>query len=55
MENGPHISEYTSSNGFVVRLVLSSMIFCLCLAWMPVVPIELSFECPSRRDRRAVG
>ena len=54
MENGPHTSECTSSNGFVVQLVLTLMIFCLCLAWMHAVHIESSFVYPSIRDRRAV-
>ena len=55
MENGPYTSECTSSNGIVVRLVLTLMIFCLCLAWMHAVHIESSFVHPSIRDRRAVG
>jgi len=55
MENSPHISECKSSNGFVVRLVLTLMIICLCLAWMHALHIESSFEYPSMRDRRAVG
>jgi len=55
MENGPHISECTSSHGFVVRLVLTSMIFCLCLALMHAVHIESSFVYPSIRDRRVLG
>jgi hypothetical protein len=55
MENGPHISECTSSNSFVVRLVLTLIICCLCLAWMHAVHIEPSFEYPSMRDHRAVG
>jgi len=54
MENGQHTSECMSSNGFVVRLVLTLMIFCLCLAWMHAVHIEWSFVYPSIRDRRAV-
>jgi len=54
VENGPQISECTSSNGFVVRLVLTFMIFCLCLAWMYAVYIEYSFVYPTIRDRRAV-
>jgi hypothetical protein len=55
VENGPHKSECTSSNGFVVHLVLTLIIFCLCLAWMHAVHIESSFVYPSMRDRRAVG
>jgi len=55
VENGPHTSECTSSNGFVVLLVLTLMIFCLCLAWMHAVHIESSFVYPSIRDCRAVG
>jgi hypothetical protein len=53
--NGPQTSECTSSNGFVVHLFLTLMIFCLCLAWMHAVHIELSFVYPSIRDRMAVG
>jgi hypothetical protein len=55
VENDPHTSECTSSNGFVVHLVLTLMIFCLCLAWMHAVNSELYFVYPSIRDRRAVG
>jgi len=44
-----------SSNGFVVCLVLTVMIFCLCLAWMHAVHIESSFVYLSIRDRRVVG
>ena len=55
MEHGPHTSECMSSNGFVVRLVLTLMMFCLCLAWMHAVHIESSFVYPSIRDRRVVG
>jgi hypothetical protein len=55
VENGPHRSECMSSHGFVVNLVLTSMIFCLCLAWMYEVHIESSFVYPSMRNRRAVG
>jgi len=55
VESGPHTSECTSSNGFVVRLVLTLMIFCLCLAWMHAVHIESSFVYPSITDCRAVG
>jgi len=55
VENGPHISGCTSSNGFVVRLVLTSIIFCLCLAWMHSVHNEWSFVYPSIRDRGVVG
>jgi len=55
MANGPHTFECTSSNGFVVRLVLTLMIFCLCLARMHAVHIESSFVYPSIRDRRVVG
>ena len=55
MENGPHTSKCTSSNGFVVRLVLTLMIFCLCLAWMHAVHIESSVVYPSIGDIRAVG
>jgi len=55
VENGAHTFECTSSNGFVVRLVLTLMICCLCLAWMHAVHIESSFEYPSIRDRRVVG
>jgi len=53
--NGPHTSECMSSNGFVVHLVLTLMIFCLCLAWMHAVQIESSFVYPSIRDRSVVG
>jgi len=42
VENGPHTSECTSLNGIVVRLVLTLMIFCLCLVWMHAVHIESS-------------
>ena len=55
MDNGPHTSECMSSNGFVVRLVLTLMIFRLCLAWMHAVHIEPSFVYPSIRDHRVVG
>jgi hypothetical protein len=55
MENGPHISECTSSNCFVVCLVLTLMIFCLCLAWIHVVHIGSSFVYPSIRDGGIVG
>jgi hypothetical protein len=53
MENDPHIFECKSSNGFVARVILTLMIF--CLAWMHAVHIELSFEYPPVRDGRAVG
>ena len=55
VENGPHKSESTSSNGFVVRLVLTLMIFCFCWAWKQAVHIESSFVYPSIRDCRVVG
>jgi len=55
MEHCLHMSECMSSNGFVVHLLLTLMIFCLCLAWMHVVHIELSFVYPSFRERRVVG
>ena len=55
MENGPPTSECTSSNGCVLSLVLTLMIFHLCLAWIHSVHIESSFEYPSKRDHRAVG
>jgi len=55
VENGPHMSECISLNGFVVRLVFTLMIFCLCLAWIHVVHIESSFVYPSIRDCRVVG
>jgi hypothetical protein len=55
VQNGPHTSECTSSNGFVVRLVLTLMIFCLCLAWMHAVHIESSLVYLSITDRGAVG
>jgi len=54
VEHGPHTSECTSSNGFVVRLVSTLMIVCFSLAWMHAVHIELSFVYPSIRDLRAV-
>jgi len=55
VENGPHTSECMSSTGFVVRVVLTLMIFCLNLAWMHAVHIESSLVYPSIRDRRVVG
>jgi len=55
VENGPHTSECPCSNSLVVRLVLTLMIFCLCLAWMHAVHIESSFVYPPSRDRRVVG
>jgi hypothetical protein len=55
VENVPLTSECPSSNGYEVRLVLTLMIFCLCLAWMHAVQIEPSFVYPSIRNRRAVG
>jgi hypothetical protein len=55
VQRGPHTSECRSSNGFVVCLVLTLMIFCVCLAWMHAVHIESSFVYPSIRDHRAVG
>ena len=55
MENGPHTSECTSSNGFVVRLVLTLINFCSCLAWMHAVHIESSFVYPSITEYRVIG
>ena len=55
VDNSPHTSECMSSNGFVVRWVLTLMIFCLCLAWMHAVHIQSSVVYPSIRDHRAVG
>jgi hypothetical protein len=49
VENGAHTSE-CMSNGFVVRLVLTLMIFRLCSAWIHAVHIESSFIYPSMRD-----
>jgi hypothetical protein len=55
MENVPHTSECTSSNDFIVGLVLTSMSFSECLAWMHAVLIESSFVYPSITDRKAVA
>ena len=55
METGPHTTECMSSNGFVVRLVLTLIIFCWCLAWTHAVHIVLSFVYPSITDCTAVG
>jgi len=55
VEDSPYTFECMSSNGFVVRLVLTLIIFYLYLAWTQVVHIESSFVYPSIRDRRAVG
>jgi len=53
-EHGPHISECTGSNGFVVRLVLTLMMFNLGLARMHAVHVELSVVSPSMSDCKAV-
>jgi len=55
VENGPQTSECTSSNGFVMRLTLTQMNFCLCLAWLHMVHIESSFVNLGMRDRTEAG
>jgi hypothetical protein len=54
VENGPHTAQCMSSNGIVVRLVSTVMIFCLCLVSMHEVQIELSVEYMTMGDGRAV-
>jgi len=55
MENSPPTSECIDPNGFVVPLVMTLMIFCLCLAWMLTMHIEASFVYSWMRDGWAVG
>jgi len=55
VEKGPHTSECTSSQGFVVRLTGTLMNLCLCLAWMQTVHIVSSCVYPLTRDFMAVG
>ena len=55
VEKGPHISECTSSKGFIVRLTGTLMNLCLCLAWMQTVHIESSCVYPTIRAFMVVG
>jgi hypothetical protein len=54
MEHRPHPAECISWNGSVVSMVLTLIMFSLCLATVHMVNIELSFVYSSIGEHREV-
>jgi hypothetical protein len=55
VEIGPHTSQCTCSKDFVVRVTLTGLTFCVCLAWMHKVHNELSFLYLEKSDHSEAG